>query len=99
MKNFVKNHPDCVMFYCQTTKRHYQTLGYFGSNSVSCVDLFQVAELFAIEIDVAVSTVEMTVITSSNCYEGFKVIYSTEKNQKPLSKARERQNVIKFLRS
>lgn len=93
----LRRNRDYEDFYDTTFKRNYLTLGYFGGGPINYTDFRMVAKLYAKELDVPIDTIYIDEILSSRRYKGFKVMWSSVKNQKPIDGSFETDNVYAFL--
>lgn len=69
---------DFEVMYCQSTKRHYWLLGYFGGGSINVAKAMEVAKRYCEIYGTSIESVLIDEISQSRRYKYFKVIYSNE---------------------
>lgn len=74
---------DFRSYFCQTQKRNYWVLGYFGGGSLDYARVKAVAEAFAEETGYPIDDVKIDEILSSRRYKGFKFVYVTNSPSTP----------------
>lgn len=69
--------------WCESAKRYYWLLGYFGGGGVPVLRALAVASDYSKKHEVILESVQIDEIQTSNRYKNFKFAYSTEKQSPP----------------